>query len=142
MAKFSMKVDASKVLDALDHIMPEIEARCLQASYVSAVHIKYDAQARVARRTSGKKTTSDPTGKGGLTARGIAIERSRVVTGYIVRANRPEMPNLPLWLEKGTVHMKARPFLVPAAQLEAGAHERRIREAIDGAIEDAKMGRH
>lgn len=126
--------DAAQVTEAFDQVVTQVGARCRAASYVSAVRIKYEAQARVARRTSGEKTPSDPTGRGGRTAQGITVEPSRNHIGYVVVAKRPDMPHLPWWLEKGTEHMGARPFFWPSVQLEASAHERRIEDAINGAI--------
>jgi hypothetical protein len=141
--QIKVTVDRQSVADTLaafDDVAARIDRKCLDASYVSAAHIKLEAQARVARRTNGKKSKSDPSGRGGRTARGIVVERGRTFSGYVVRALRPDMPNLPLWLEKGTKKMQARPFLAPAEALEEGPHERRILEAINQAIAEAGLG--
>jgi hypothetical protein len=49
--------------------------------------------------------------------------------------------NLDIWLEFGTRHMEARPFLHASAQLEEGPHERRIQQAINDAIQEVGLGR-
>lgn len=67
--------------------------------------------------------------------------RDGAATGFIVRANDPATKkHVESWLEFGTVHMTAKPFLFPAARLENTAHDRRMREAIEAAIADEGLG--
>ena len=88
----------------------------------SAENIAAEARARVARAT-------------GRTQRGIKVEEAHDGTGYVVVSKRQPMPNLPLWIEGGTVHQPARPFLHAAAALERGPYVRRLRQALGDAID-------
>lgn len=118
-------VDARGLIAALDRLGAAAERHVLNAAGVTAARIAQEARSRVARAT-------------GKTAAGIGIDVAKVGAGYVVFAERPEMPGLPGWLEFGTQHMTARPFLFAAARLEEGAHDRRIREAIHDAIDEAE----
>jgi hypothetical protein len=105
----------------------------LAAAKVSAENIAQEYRGRIARRKSGP-TRSRHTGDT------IRVIPATVGIGYLVGAESPDMPNLPHWLEKGTVKMTARPALVPAAELESGVHLLRISEAIQSAIDAKGLG--
>ena len=124
----SVDVDARPTLAALDRLAEDLAAaRTKAASKVTADAIATEAKRRVRRRT-------------GLTAEGIVVEEDRARVGYVVLATRQQFPNLPHWLEHGTKFMTASPFFFPSARLEEAAHERRIREALQLAIDDVGLG--
>lgn len=122
--KLTISTDASGLIAALDRLGAAAEKHVLNAAGVTAARIAADAGARVARRT-------------GLTAQGIGIDIARRGAGYVVFAVRPDQPGVPGWLEFGTEHMAAQPFFFASARLEAGAHDLRMREAIQDAIDEA-----
>lgn len=131
MAKFfTVDADASALLAALDQLGAVAERHVKNAAAVTAGRIQQEARARVRRAT-------------GQTAAAITVDEApaplggyRVYVGQM--GQRPT--ELPLWLEFGTVKMTAQPFLLSSARLEAGAHERRIAEAIQDAIDEVGLG--
>lgn len=122
--KLTIQVESAALFEALDALGVSAEKHIFDASRVTAEAIAREAAARVARRT-------------GATARSLAVEPARVGIGWIVFADRVDMPGLPGWLEFGTKFMTARPFLFNSARLEEGAHTRRMLDALQQAIDDA-----
>lgn len=114
-------VDTTALTAGLAQLSVDMRLQTKAASEQTAAAVVREARGRVARRT-------------GATAEGIHYEESRDGTGYVVLAVRRATPNLPFWLEFGTRYMTARPFLYASAALEAGGHERRIGDAVTGAI--------
>jgi hypothetical protein len=108
------------------------------ASKETADRIVVEAQARLRRQLG--------PGASGQTEANIAARPAFDRNGFIVISEREPLPNLPLWLEKGTKKGKgmhanyARPYFYVSAELEAGAHYRRIGEAIQQAIEAKGLG--
>ena len=68
------------------------------------------------------------------------MQESHDGTGYVVFVASPEMPNLPQWIEFGTVKMTGDPYLFPAGRAEEGPHRRRALEAIQDGLDDAGLG--
>lgn len=132
--ELEIEADATTLIAALDALGEGVQAHILAAAKVSADSIAREYHARVARRRGG------PTRRGTHTADTIRVIEATVGVGFLVGAASPAMPNLPHWLEKGTVKMTARPALGPAADLEAGPHDRRMREAIQSAIDEQGLG--
>jgi hypothetical protein len=105
------------------------------AAHITATNIQREAQARVARAT-------------GETMRGIVVrEGANHRPGWAVLATNPRMPNLPLWIERGVKKGKPgshssdpRPFFYVSADLEAVAHDRRMRESLQNAIDEEGLG--
>lgn len=125
-------------LDRLPDVMQERHTK--PAAKVTADNIAREARARVRRRT-------------GRTAAGITVEESHDGQGYVVlpfneqfelaiisAGNDQQPENLPIWLEFGTRFMTARPYFFASARLEEGAHDRRMRQAIQNAIDDVGLG--
>jgi hypothetical protein len=123
----TIDVDDHALLAAFDALPEAVMSYAKPAALVTAKNIAAEAGRRVARRT-------------GKTAEGITVEETHAGDGYIVWVKRPELPNLPTWLEFGTEHMTARPFLFASAQLEVGAHDRRVREAVQDALDAQGLG--
>lgn len=48
---------------------------------------------------------------------------------FLVRPETPWQPNLGLWLERGTVHMSARPFMRPAGDQVEGSYRSEMEAA-------------
>lgn len=136
-----VETDATGLLRALDRLGAElVERHTKPACKVTAERIQAGARARVARKT-------------GRTAAGISVEESRDQLGYVVlpfdadfelaliRAGNDQQPaNLPIWLEFGTKYMSPRPYFFAAVELERVGHDRRIREAIQDAIDENGLG--
>jgi hypothetical protein len=108
------------------------------ASKETAVAIAREAKARLHRQLGPNAT--------GATEAHIAARPAFDANGYIVISEREPFPNVPLWLEKGTKkgassHANyARPFFYVSAEIEAGAHYRRIGEALQQAIDAKGLG--
>lgn len=85
----------------------------------------------------------DATGK---TAAGITARPAYDGNGWVFLVERDDMPNLPLWIEKGTHagqphshDSAARPFFYITVDLEVPDHERRLELAFDQAIAAAGL---
>ena len=127
-ALLRIDVDTAAVIKALtDFAGPVMERHVRLAARTTAERITAEALTRVRR-------------KSGRTARGIRIQSAEVGTGYVVLATNPDNPGLPGWLEFGTERMTAKPFFFVAAQLEEGAYDRRIRTAVQDAIDEVGLG--
>lgn len=123
-----IEIDTAALLSALDRLPEVMQERYLKpAAYATAQNIKREAQRRVARDT-------------GQTFAGIGVTEDRSRDGYVVFALRDEFPNLPIWLEFGTKHMAARPFMNVSALLEESAHGRRVATAVQDAIDAMGLG--
>jgi HK97 gp10 family phage protein len=125
----TIDVDDAALLAALDAIPDAVRAHAKPAARVTADHIAAEAGRRIARRT-------------GQTAGEITVEETHAGDGYVVfvGAGGAGRSHVGRYLEFGTVHMRARPFLFPSAQLEAGAHDRRMRDAVQDAIDEHGLG--
>jgi HK97 gp10 family phage protein len=124
----TITADVAGVLQALDRLGAEVAQRHVQAaSRVTANKIDEEARRRVRRRT-------------GKTAEGITVRDDFTGKGSVVVAERRPFSNLPGWLEHGTVHMRASPFLFNSARLEEGAHLQRIARALQDAIDEQGFG--
>jgi hypothetical protein len=132
----TIEVDATSLLTALDALGDAAEAPLMGAAHETALAIQQEARGRVARRT-------------GRTATGITVEETHDGRGYIVTpfsethrralkasGNAEQPRNLPWWLEHGTRSMSPRPYLSISAQLEQGAHLRRVERAMQDAINE------
>lgn len=142
----SIDVDASGVLSAFGRAEQLIERYIKDAARVTAHRIEAEAKRRVARHT-------------GETASHIVAEESYDKKGWIVwvqpdvriaqhtsrRTGRSHTQRVTYnavggWLEHGTQHMTARPFLFVSARLEHEAHRRRVAAAIQDALDEAGLG--
>ena len=128
MSGMQITVENEALIAALNTLGEAVEAFTRPAAKVTADNIAAEALRRVARAT-------------GETARGITVSESRTGRGYVVESDNPRMPELPIWLEFGTKQGKprshssaARPYLFISASLESGAHDRRMREAVQAGI--------
>lgn len=136
---FVIDVEAQGVIDAFttlgDFAQPYVNA----ASRESAESMEAEAEARL-RRQLGPNAT-------GETEAGIASMPARDGNGYVVVSSNQRMPNLPLWIEKGTEKGKpgshteaARPYFYVSAELTRGSHFRRISDALQSAIDARGLG--
>jgi len=120
----TIDIDSGALLAALQRVGVSIEGRLKLIARGTANRVAMEAKARVARAT-------------GETLEGIVVEESQDGAGYVVVSRNRRMPNLPIWIERGTKagkpgsHTQApRPFFEPAAQLEAGPHAQRVYAAV------------
>lgn len=139
-ALLKVDVETKGLIAALDSLGASVLKHTKAAARVTAERIVAGARARVRRRT-------------GRTAAGITAEETYDGTGYVVlpfnaaferalieSGNDQQPANLPLWLEFGTKKMTAKPFFFAAARVEVGAHDRRMRAAIQDAIDEKGLG--
>ena len=136
-----LETDTAGLLRALDRLDATLVERYTRpACKVTAERVQAAARARVRRRT-------------GRTAAGISVEESRDQQGYVVlpfdaafetaliqSGNNQQPENLPYWLEFGTKKMAKRPYFFAGVDLERGPHDRRIREAVQDAIDASGLG--
>ncbi len=127
---YGIEVDIAPLLASLAALGNQIDRELKAASGVTADAIVREAQGRLQRQLGPDAT--------GLTVAGIVKEET--TNGYFVRSTRNPFPMLPRWLEKGTDHMRARPFFDASVRLEEGGHFRRIEEAVTNAIESRGLG--
>lgn len=119
-------VEDQALLDALDGLGDVAEPYIENASEITANRIVLEARARVRRRT-------------GKTQESILVEDSILGLGFAVVSGNTRQRNLPLWIERGTIHQPARPFFEPAVELQRTAHHERIGDAIQQAIRDQRL---
>lgn len=123
----TVEVDIAEVLSALEKY-PDVALPLIRGqAHVTAQRIARAARARVRRRT-------------GLTAYGIQVREDTSGKGWMVVADREPYPILPYWLEFGTIHMQAYPFLFNSARLEEADHLRRVAQALQDASETQGFG--
>jgi len=124
----TIEVDTSALLTALDRLGDRAEALVKAAAKVTAERIEREAERRIRRRT-------------GETAKHVRVEETYDGKGYVVLTNNPGIRNhVDVYLEFGTEHMQASPFLFTSARLEEGAHLRRVEQALKDAIEEVGLG--
>lgn len=128
----TIDVDAKALIAAIDRFAgPVMERHVKAAARVTADRVAREARGRAARDT-------------GETAESVTVEESQAGVGYVVlpwNFNRTSrMPNLPIWLEFGTDTMTAKPYFFAAARMEEGAHDRRMRQAVQDAISEVGLG--
>ena len=137
----TLDVETSRLLQALSRLEASVvERHTKPACLVTAMRIQREARARVRRRT-------------GRTAAGITVEESYDKQGYVVlpfndalersllsAGNDQQAENLPYWLEVGTRKMTKKPYFFESARLEEAGHDRRIKDAIQAAIDESGLG--
>lgn len=138
--RIEFDLDIVPAVQALDRLPDAVQARVNEASQVTAEAIVRDAKARLARQLSSNAT--------GETVAGIHAVKAYDGNGYVILADNDRMPNLPLWLEKGTRPGKRRnfartpafPFFYISIESEVGGHERRIHDAMQQAAVVTGLG--
>ena len=116
----------------LDGLGASAEPFINDASRETAVAIVGEAKARLARQLGPHAT--------GATVDAITTQAAANGHGFVVISSREAIPKLPVWLEHGTVTAEARHYFYVSAEMEAGAHYRRIGEAIQAAIDAQGIG--
>jgi hypothetical protein len=141
----TVDVDDAQLLAMLEEFGPALEMRIKVESKETADRVHREALARIKRRT-------------GETAAHLVVEESHDGKGYVVWV-RPDVRlsfhtsgsgrthtqkvsynAVGSWLEFGTRHMVARPFLFVSAQLEQAPHRRRVAEAVQDEINQRGLG--
>lgn len=136
---FVIDVEEAAVIAALEGFGDFAQPYVNQASRQSAESIEREAVSRLRRQLGAFST--------GATEAGISSRPADDDNGYIVVSERDPFANLPLWIEKGTKKGKpgshsepARPFFYVSAELEKGAHFRRLEDALQAAADDRGLG--
>ena len=136
---FTIDVDTAAVVAALSSLGAEAQPYINAAAHATADAMVLEAKARLARKLGPNAT--------GAAVAGITDQPAYDGNGYVVISSDPALPNLPLWLEKGTKKGKAGSHASPAlayfdsaAQLQEAPHVRRIQEALRQAIADRGLG--
>lgn len=142
--RLTTELDFTGVVRAFERLGGEVTAKHLgAAARETASRIATEASARLRRQTHGTGETAGAIvfelGEHAMGARagpiGAGLRQSTTGYGYLVFVAPTSRPaELPVWLEFGTKHMLARPFLVAAARLEDGPHRRRVEQALASAI--------
>lgn len=124
--QLTLDVDDTALLAALDTMPDACAAHLKPESKVTADNIAAEAAQRIQRRT-------------GATGDQIVVEETHNGDGYVVlvRGNRQHIAR---FLEWGTVHQRAYPFLFASARLEEGPNLQRARLAIQDAIDEKGLG--
>lgn len=131
----NITVDMRDLLAAIDRAPAAIQVHVTEAASLTAHAIANDAKTRVHRRAGPN---------GGQTAAGILV-RSDGQGGFWVDSTEPGGPghdpaNVPIWLEFGTVHQPPYKYFFISADLERGANERRMIQAIEDGLADVGLG--
>lgn len=142
MSGLTITLEDEGVMAALARLGDVAQPYVNAASAETARAIVVEAKARLSRQLGPEAT--------GRTVAAIQSRPAYDNNGSVVVVEREPMPNLPLWLEKGTKYgtrkgnaggnMRARPYFYSSIALEVGAHERRIADAVQQAIEAEGLG--
>ena len=119
-------IETTALLDALEAIPDAVLAHLKPESKITADNIAAEARARIRRRT-------------GQTGDAITVEETHKGDGYVVFVGGGRT-HIGRFLEFGTRHQPAQPFLFASAHLERGANLRRARRAIQDAIDEQGLG--
>lgn len=135
----TIEADASGLEAALNRLGATAQPFVNAASHETADAIVTEAKARLQRQLGPDAT--------GATVAGIVDRPAFDGNGWIVIVEREALPNLPFWLEKGTKRGKPgshtaapRSFFYPSLAIEAGAHQRRLGDALQAAIDAEGLG--
>jgi hypothetical protein len=139
-ALFSIELDTTAADAALASLPDALHALTMEACRLTAEAIVAEAQGRLKRQLS-------PAYTGDVEA-GITTRVSYDGDGYVVLSDDERLPNLPLYLEKGTrpgqrknfARTPAFPFFYASIELEVNAHERRITDAMQQAASQTGLG--
>lgn len=123
----TLQVDATGLKGALQSLGPAIDRRLLEVCRFTAEGIVADARVFVHKDT-------------GITADSI-IDTADGSKGYLVTVQRHPLPNLPVWLEFGTVHGSAEHFFGQAVEAEEPLFNQRLAQAVQDAIDAAGFER-
>jgi hypothetical protein len=161
---FTFSVDDAGLLAALDRLGKTVERFTMPAAKATAMAVQREGRVRIARRTGataeGILVREDYAGKGYVvTTQDVVLEGQRTAQQGRTMGMRPGAAakwasrgytldkHVGLYLEKGTIQGKPRshtsaprPWLGPAADVEQGAHGRRMRQAIQDAIAAEGLG--
>lgn len=135
----TIEMDTTALVAALTKLgaaaQPFINAACQETANALVREMK----ARLQRQLGPNAT--------GQTVAGIETRPAYDGNGFVVIADNARMPNLPLWLEKGTKKGRKRShassplnFFYVSCQLEEGPHLRRITAAVTEAIAASGLG--
>ncbi len=137
---FTFDVDTAPLEAAFDTLARSLQVRLNDVSGDTAQRIVREARARL-RRQLGPNAT-------GQTERGITAVPAYDGRGWVILSDNDQLPNLPLWLDKGTragkrhnyARTAARPFFYISIELEASGHERRVIDAMQDEAESSGLG--
>jgi hypothetical protein len=145
----TIDVDTTAVVRALRALPDAVQKHVNDASAMTAQAIVHEAQARL-RRQVGSAAHGQRSGRAstGQSARSIYAKPAYDGNGSVVLADNEDQPNLPLWLEKGTrvgnrhnfARTPALPYFYVSIELEMGAHERRLADAMGDAADETGLG--
>jgi len=124
--RITIEVDNTALLAALTEIPDAVFAHLKPESKITADNIAAEASQRIRRRT-------------GETGDAITVDETHNGDGYVVYVGG-KRGHIGRFLEFGTKHMSASPFLFPSARLEAGPALQRARPAIQDAIDEKGLG--
>jgi hypothetical protein len=123
---FSFDLDTAP-LDRVPTEFPDaLHVALMEDCRTTAEYVVHEAQARL-RRQLGPGAT-------GETERGIYAKPAYDGNGWVVLADNARMPNLVLWIEKGTragkrhnfARTEARPYFYASLEMAVGPHERKV----------------
>lgn len=109
--------------DAIERLPTDVTAALKGVAHDTAIRVQTRArQILLAKRP-----------KAGSVAAAITIVDESAHHQYVVDSLAPSghPPNLPLWLERGTVHMEARPYMRPAGDAEDDRYKREMLAAAE-----------
>lgn len=146
----TIDVDLAPLQRAFRELPEAVQRHVNEASERTARAVVAEAQARLRRQSKGTSipTASRPDKGQHLTEQGILAKPAYDGNGWVVLSDREPFPNVPLWVEKGT-HVGRRKnlartepehYFYVSIDLEMGAHERRLIEAMQDAAAETGLG--
>lgn len=119
----------SRNIDQLDTVVTE---RLRAVAWRKSREVQARAKA-LAPRDRSTKRGSHTKGQPHL-ADSIVVIEDAPHKQFLVRPETPWLPNLGLWIERGTVHMRANPFMRPAGDAIEASYRREMTEAATRAV--------
>lgn len=120
----SVKASGVKELRAIVEGLPRAVTLALRGvAWNSSRKIRTEAQRILRSKTHGRGRTADAI---------VVIEEEQEQQFVVVSQGHPDDPaNLPLWLERGTKYMAARPYMRPAGDAEDAHYKRESMKAAE-----------
>lgn len=143
-------VDASSLLSALRDFPDVLQPRLKATAKVTAEAVRSQARSRIRRATgrTAERMRVDETykGDGYVVVMGDAVEpevtkrREQLGMRRTAKSGSYKEAHVGVYLEFGTRFQSARPFLFVSADVERGAHDRRVRQTIVDTLQEKGLG--
>lgn len=141
-----INVDPREVVAAFDKLGARLQPLLNSVSYQTALAVKAQAQRTIAKRrpyTVGHIIVAAMrNGRGYVVmmddvVKDVETDRRRAMgLKRMAKSKYHQEKHVGLWLERGTPHMRPRPWLAPAGDSQEGPYLQRLADTLDRALEE------